>query len=180
MSYCRFSDGDVYMYHDVGGYVSCCVCRLTKELPEPWTEATRRHIARWAYDFADLFVTLGRVVSLGFWRGHLPLTWALRSARTISREPDPRLTTFQDALAHLYEHVAAGHSVPDYAFAALREEIETGLRPSDPTPPCEHGVASGENCAACQKKWAESWEDRDDDRKAFRTLRRQRPSVEGK
>ena len=28
MSYCRFSDGDVYLYPDVQGGWTCCACRL--------------------------------------------------------------------------------------------------------------------------------------------------------
>jgi hypothetical protein len=28
MSYCRFSDGDVYMYPNCNGYIECCSCSL--------------------------------------------------------------------------------------------------------------------------------------------------------
>lgn len=28
MSYCRFSEADVYVYMDVGGYLCCCACPL--------------------------------------------------------------------------------------------------------------------------------------------------------
>lgn len=28
MSYCRFGDGDLYVYADVGGYICCCACFL--------------------------------------------------------------------------------------------------------------------------------------------------------
>lgn len=28
MSYCRFSDGDVYIYHHVNGFLECCGCKL--------------------------------------------------------------------------------------------------------------------------------------------------------
>jgi len=28
MSYCRFSDGDVYMYPSGKGIIECCACRL--------------------------------------------------------------------------------------------------------------------------------------------------------
>ena len=32
MSYCRFSDGDVYMYHSLTtGKIICCCCRLNKK-----------------------------------------------------------------------------------------------------------------------------------------------------
>lgn len=32
MSYVRFSEADVYVYADIGGYLCCCACRLK----EPW------------------------------------------------------------------------------------------------------------------------------------------------
>lgn len=28
MSYCRFSEGDVYMYSHIYGYIDCCGCSL--------------------------------------------------------------------------------------------------------------------------------------------------------
>ena len=31
MSYCRFSDGDVYMFEHVGGGIECCGCRLVED-----------------------------------------------------------------------------------------------------------------------------------------------------
>lgn len=57
MSYARFSDGDVYVYADVGGYVACCGCWLGDK-----------------------------------WDFHSPA----------------------EIVAHLQEHVAAGHNVHDY------------------------------------------------------------------
>ncbi len=30
MSYCRFSDGDVYMYPHIDGYIECCFCSLAQ------------------------------------------------------------------------------------------------------------------------------------------------------
>lgn len=34
------------------------------------------------------------------------------------------LDTAQEMLAHMEKHVAAGHRVPDYAIAAMREQAE--------------------------------------------------------
>lgn len=31
MAYCRFSDGDVYLYHSSGGGIVCCDCRLKEK-----------------------------------------------------------------------------------------------------------------------------------------------------
>jgi hypothetical protein len=30
MSYCRFSEGDVYMYPHTSGVIQCCSCRLSQ------------------------------------------------------------------------------------------------------------------------------------------------------
>lgn len=68
MSYCRFSDADVYLYRSSRG-VECSWCPL---------------------------------------------------------HPGITILTFErysDAIAHLDEHVAAGHDVPDYAFDGLRSDM---------------------------------------------------------
>lgn len=39
MSYCRFSEGDVYLYHD-GSRYCCCSCGLNKLLPSGFHEST--------------------------------------------------------------------------------------------------------------------------------------------
>ena len=67
MSYSRFSNADVYVYADVGGYVACCGCILGDK-------------------------------------------WDFHSAAEI--------------VAHLREHAAAGHDVPDYL-------LDEGLYPDD-------------------------------------------------
>ena len=37
MSYCRFSDGDVYMYSSLSlGKIVCCACRLNKKDKRDW------------------------------------------------------------------------------------------------------------------------------------------------
>ena len=30
MSYCRFSNADIYLYEDIAGYICCCACLLTE------------------------------------------------------------------------------------------------------------------------------------------------------
>ena len=77
MSYCRFSDGDVYMYDSVKGGLHCCACRLGDETLE------------------------------------VPWDWG----------PDVVFHSRLDAHEHLMEHKEAGHSVPQYAFDMLVEEI---------------------------------------------------------
>jgi len=31
MSYCRFLEGDVYVFMHVGGFLTCCACSLSEE-----------------------------------------------------------------------------------------------------------------------------------------------------
>lgn len=46
MSYVRFSEADVYVYSDVGGYLCCCGCLLK----EPWehysTDSMLAHLCK--------------------------------------------------------------------------------------------------------------------------------------
>lgn len=70
MSYCRLDeDSDVYMYSHIGGFIECCVCKISNRYSE-------------------------------------------------------KFDTSKDALDHLYEHIEAGHKVPEYALKRLREEIK--------------------------------------------------------
>jgi hypothetical protein len=74
VSYCRFSEADVYVYCHVGGYLCCCACSLSDD---------------WEHDSTDAMV------------------------------------------AHLREHIAAGHFVPDDVIPALeadREENDAFIR----------------------------------------------------
>lgn len=77
MSYCRWSSGDVYMFHHCDGYICCCGCCLNP-VPED---------------------------------GVFP--------------EDATFTTRSKAVAHLAEHKAAGHVVPEYACTELLDEIQT-------------------------------------------------------
>ena len=72
MSYCRFNDGDVYVYESVLGSFVCDLCRLQE---------------KWGVSFYS--------------------------------------RTRSGMIAHLEEHIEAGHHVPECAIKRLREEIET-------------------------------------------------------
>lgn len=96
MSYCRFSEGDVYL---IGTYAPgteeevfyCCGCLLN---PRQWVGA------------ADAF--------LG---GYL---------ESVSGEPDFLSPSRGAAYSHLEDHVDAGHYVPRRAFDGLIAETEWG------------------------------------------------------
>ena len=80
MSYCRFSDGDVYMYPTING-IECCVCKLTK----------KKHYEK--------------------------------NGIKIKMHSNVLFDTNAQAIAHLEEHIKAGHSVPKYAIERLQEEL---------------------------------------------------------
>jgi hypothetical protein len=97
VSFVRFGvDGsDVYIYDDVRGYKICCGCILAKSLPDR-TDA----------ELAELRVAPG--IDPELWRAR----W----------EPDFTTNDLDAMLAHVAEHRAAGHVVPEWVDQALRDE----------------------------------------------------------
>lgn len=103
MSYCRFSEGDVYMYHHVGGHIECCACSL----------------ADLVAGSSKFFDKLSGADKKPDYKG--PTTFKMHGST--------KLATYQEALDHLQKHRDAGHSVPEYAFEALRKDVESGGKP---------------------------------------------------
>jgi hypothetical protein len=103
MSYCRFSEGDVYMYHHVGGFVECCSCSLA-DLVDGSTA---------------FFDQLSGADKKPDYEG--PTTFKMHG--------NTNLSSYREALEHLQKHRDAGHSVPEDAFDRLREDIESGGSP---------------------------------------------------
>ena len=110
MSYCRFSEGDVYMYYHVGGFVECCACLLTPMIDTIFTKGFEGH---------SLFGTKGPCERCNG-----------KGCSTCQMHGGLEFSTFQAALIHLKEHVEAGHSVPDRAFIALKAEIAANKIPT--------------------------------------------------
>lgn len=50
MSYCRFSNGDVYLYFSVGNYISCCGCSL---IEDDGSTTTDTDLSQRFYTFTD-------------------------------------------------------------------------------------------------------------------------------
>ena len=98
MSYCRFSDGDVYLYYHVGEFFMCQCCKLAPLVPA----STR---------FLD---TISGAVDDPDYKG--PIEFKMHGST--------KLYTYEEALAHLEDHVAAGHKVPIYAIETLMQEVE--------------------------------------------------------
>lgn len=102
MSYCRFSDGDVYMYESVDG-VECCACMLAPMV-------------------RTIFTAGGEVLGVV-----IEPCEECDGAGCDSCLMHDNMTfdTKQAALDHLRAHKAAGHSVPNYAIDELEDEIMT-------------------------------------------------------
>lgn len=97
MSFVRFgSDGsEVYIYDDVRGFKICCGCGLSKRLPD-LTDA----------ELAELWVPLG----------------VDPESQRARWEPDFTTNDLDAMLTHVAEHRTAGHVVPDWVDAKLRDE----------------------------------------------------------
>ena len=110
MSYCRFSNGDVYMYPSTKGGIECCACRLADKVVTIFTPGVIDETDfRW-----DLLVGGGDLVCKKCESG----------CDECMMHGNITFNSYQDALDHLYEHRKAGHSVPDYAFEYLKKDME--------------------------------------------------------
>lgn len=78
MAYCRFSDGDIYLYQSIGGGIFCDMCPL-----QP------------------------------------PLTSADAAANVFA--------TYDETIAHVQKHIAAGHHVPDGVIEELERDRDNGV-----------------------------------------------------
>jgi hypothetical protein len=106
MSYCRFSDNDIYLYPHVDGYICCCCCHLM-----PKTQKT--------------------VFTKGLEPGDHPLfpegTEACQECEgegcdSCCMHPDAKFKNYHDAINHVKEHIAAGHHVNDYVIPRLERD----------------------------------------------------------
>jgi len=104
MSYCRFLSGDVYMYPDVSGGITCCACSLSNRVKSIFTSGYENH---------PLF---GTVSGCGDCAGE--------GCNGCMMPGSSNFPTYQEAIDHLHEHVAAGDKVPDYAFEGLIQDME--------------------------------------------------------
>lgn len=102
MSYCRFSEGDVYMYPNVSGGIVCCACRLSELIPTVRTKG------------GELF---GKTIEpCPYCDGEGCLRCTMHKSVTL----DSR----SEAIEHLLEHRRAGDYVPESAIDRLKWEIE--------------------------------------------------------
>jgi len=110
MSYCRFSNGDVYMYPSTNGGIECCACRLADKVPTVFTPGVIDETDfRW-----DLLVAGGDLVC----------TKCEEGCDACMMHGSVTFYNYQDAIDHLHAHRAAADEVPDYAFEYLKEDME--------------------------------------------------------
>lgn len=103
MSYCRFSDGDVYAYPHVDGGFECCACRLAPLVKSIFTEGCTDH---------PLF---GDIEKCDKCNGN--------GCEECMLPGNQRFHTRSEMIAHLQEHIEADHNVPSYAIEILKEEL---------------------------------------------------------
>ena len=112
MSYCRFSEGDVYLYPHVGGGFECCGCSLTGKVATVFTKGVEHH---------PIFGTISACESC---HGE--------GCDDCMMHGSLRLQTRTECLEHLQHHKEAGDNVPDYAFNRLKEELAEDGEKNDP------------------------------------------------
>ena len=110
MSYCRWLEGDVYMYETVDGVIECCSCSLAKKVPTIFTKGIKEG------DF--LYKIFGK-------KGPCKHCGGVGCDACMMHETAV-LHSYEEALEHLYEHRRKGDIVPERAFEALKEDIKKG------------------------------------------------------
>lgn len=101
MSYCRFSEGDVYLYGSEEGYV-CAACRL-------------QPLVRSIFTMGD--PPFGNGQPCGVCRG------VFDGCETCGVHGSLILQTAAECIAHLLSHQEAGHDFPEDALLELRKEV---------------------------------------------------------
>lgn len=110
MSYCRFSNGDVYMFPSTRGGIECCACRLTDKVMTIFSPGAGADLDEKQIAFRDAF---GSVCDCE------------NCCDKCMMFDNMVFDNYQDALDHLQVHRDAGHEVPDYAFEYLKEDMES-------------------------------------------------------
>ena len=109
MSYCRFGDdSDVYVYAHVSGGFECCACSLAELVTTIFTSGLKDDDPRKKL-FGDI-KPCENCQGVGCKQCMMP--------------GNINLKTRSEMIAHLQEHINAGHKVPPYAIEQLTKEIE--------------------------------------------------------
>jgi len=105
MSYCRFTNADIYLFQHVYGYISCCACSLAPKVKTIFTK--------------------------GFSKGENPFYPEGKSpcqkcggsgCDGCMMAGETCLKTYDEAIDHVKEHIASGDFVPDHVIPRLEFE----------------------------------------------------------
>lgn len=115
MSYCRFIEGDVYLFFHVGGYYDCCACLLADKVHTIFTKGSEDSNPDVANFVRDCFDGRGFCENCGG-----------EGCDSCMMHGSTAMETAEEALEHLKKHLEAGHDVPGRAIDRLEEEIASG------------------------------------------------------
>jgi len=115
MSYCRFLEGDVYMFYNVNGTIECCACSLAPRVKSIFTTGTKDR----GNTFKKLF---GEIEPCKYCKGE--------GCDKCMLPGNLNFTTFEEAINHLKKHIEHGDRVPSRAFEALYEDLKKEKTPS--------------------------------------------------
>ena len=103
------------MYEHVGGFIECCCCKFAPLVKTIYTEGTEKLSEN------DLSRRLFGII--------LPCEHCGgKGCNKCMMHGNIELSTYQDALDHLKEHVKSGDYVPNYALEALTDDIQSGRK----------------------------------------------------
>ncbi len=106
MSYCRWLEGDVYMFASVNGGIECCSCKFAPKVKTVFTGGRKEH------------PFFGEIEGCTVCNGEGCNSCMMHGSLT--------LDSYDEALEHLQKHKDSGDDVPESAFAALQYDRDNG------------------------------------------------------
>jgi len=106
MSYCRFSDSDIYLFSHIDGYICCCCCKLRPQ--------TQKTIFTKGVKPGDHFLFSKGIEGCKECEGE--------GCSSCCTHPNADFQNYQDAIQHVKEHIAAGHYVDSNVIPRLERD----------------------------------------------------------
>jgi hypothetical protein len=104
MSYCRFSNADIYLFHHAGGYISCCACSLAPKVKSIFTTGCKKGESIFKKDIEPCSKCNGEGCDS-----------CMISGETM-------LGSYEDAIQHVKDHIANGDHVPEYVIPRIEHD----------------------------------------------------------
>jgi hypothetical protein len=114
MSYCRFSEGDIYMFYNTNGTIECCACSLAPKVKTIFTTGLKKEDSQY-----KLFGALEACTKC---EGEGCDSCMIHGSLNFE--------TFEEAIEHLHKHVANGDYVPKRAFEELQYDLQVERKPT--------------------------------------------------